>query len=130
MVTDALLQLAPESDSTVLRSKILRRGMYVRLLETQGAFVRVLHQEVTLRDGEQVVTGRQTGWVLRTAITQEIDQHFYHLLTGDTTKTEWRVIADGEHVITCRWCRLAEAIELSAPYDRWLRDYHRALRQA
>ena len=40
MTTDALLQLAPESDSTVIRSTILRRGKRVRPVEEEGGFGR------------------------------------------------------------------------------------------
>jgi ADP-ribose pyrophosphatase YjhB (NUDIX family) len=130
MTTDALLQLAPESDSTVIRSTILRRGLPVRLLEDEGAFVRVLYEETALREGAPVVTGRQTGWVLREAVTNKITQHFFHLLAGDTTADDWRVVGDGEQVITCRWQPLSGHIALTPPYDAWLAACRSALGKA
>jgi len=126
MCADALLQLTPDYSSTVVTSFILRRGMSVRILDTQSGFVRLAYEEQTFRDGARAVKGRHTGWVVESSVTQLVTRHFFHLMSSDETPAEWRVPAEPDTIFTCSWSHLRVDLGLTPPQDSWLRmNYHR-----
>lgn len=129
LVADGLLQLTPDSSSTVVRGTVLRRGMQVRLLESAGDYVRVLH-EVTRTDvsGETVVTARRSGWLPATHITGTIERHFFHMTTTIPTADHWSVQAEPEHIFTLRWVPLKADIRLGGQQQEWLDSYFRLIK--
>ncbi|MCC6615744.1 MAG: NUDIX domain-containing protein [Anaerolineae bacterium] len=126
MCADALLQLTPDYSSTVVTSFILRRGMSVKLLDSEPGFIRLAYEEQTHRDGARVVKGRHTGWVVESSVTQMVTRHFYHLMASDETAAEWRVQAEPDAIFHCSWAHLKIDLGLTPPQDTWLRmNYHR-----
>ena len=129
MCTDALLQLTPDYSSTVVTSFILRRGMQVKLLESEGGFIRLAYEEQAYRDGMRAVKGRHTGWVVESSITRLVTRHFFHLMASDETAAEWRVQGDMDLIFDCSWSPLKENLDLTPPQNEWLRmNYHRLTR--
>ncbi|MCA9906233.1 MAG: NUDIX domain-containing protein [Anaerolineae bacterium] len=129
MFADALLQLTPDYSSTVVTSFILRRGMRVKLLDSEGNFLRIAYEEETYRDGGRNVKGRHTGWVVQSSVTRTVVRHFFHLMASDDTAAEWRVLGDMDLTFSCSWQPLQADLNLLPPQDEWLRTHYGRLTQ-
>lgn len=129
LLSDALLQLSPETSSTVVRGTVLRRGTPVKFLEEEGMYTRVLNEETrTDTSGETVVTARRSGWVPTALVSNEIDRHFYHLQSAIRTAARWQVQAEPEHIFTCCWLPLKADIKLMPPQDEWFDIFYRTIK--
>lgn len=129
LLSDALLQLSPETSSTVVRGTVLRRGTPVKLLEEEGAYARVLHEETrTDGAGETVVTARRSGWVLSALVSNQLERHFYHLQSKIATAERWQVQAEAEHVFSCHWLPLKADIKLTPPQDEWFDIFYKTIK--
>lgn len=129
MFADALLQLTPDYSSTVVTSFILRRGMRVKLLESEGNFLRIAYEEESYRDGGRSFKGRHTGWVVQTSVTRSVVRHFFHLMSSDDTAAEWHVLGETDLTFTCSWQPLQLDLSLLPPHDEWLRTHYDRLTQ-
>jgi hypothetical protein len=128
MLGDALLQLSPDTSSTVVRGTVLRRGTPVKMLEQVDDFMRVLHEEArTDASGETVVTARRSGWVPSVLLSGTIERYFYHLQSEIPTSERWQVQAEPEHVFTCYWLPLKANIRLMGSQQEWLDSFHKSI---
>ncbi len=129
LLADALLQLMPDTSSTVVRGTALRRGASVRLLESDGDFARVLYEE-THSDtaGETIVTARRSGWLPLPNVTSTIERHLFHLTSTISTAERWEVKAEPVQPYTLYWVPLKVGIRLLGQQQEWLDSSFRALK--
>jgi hypothetical protein len=127
LLGDALLQLSPDTSSTVVRGVALLRGTQVKVLGSADSFVRVAQEEVTMRSGEPVVTARRSGWLPSRLLTSRIERIFFHLGSMDVTAERWVVQGASEQPARCHWERLRPDLTLYGHQQDWLEPYYKAL---
>jgi 8-oxo-dGTP pyrophosphatase MutT (NUDIX family) len=125
LLEDALLQLTPDRDSTILHGVALRRGQMVRVTARQAGYAKVSIEEGEQREKGFVITARKSGWILSHGLTQHVERYYYHFKTTQTTVAEWKVQAEPDQIFTCFWMPLRNDIALASPQDEWLQNYYR-----
>jgi 8-oxo-dGTP pyrophosphatase MutT (NUDIX family) len=123
MLEDALLQTSPDESSTTVRSYIVRRGLLVRMSETEGNYAKVSAEEGAIRDGMWVITARRTGWVPLSTLTNALERHYFHVHTQSETPEQWDVQGEPNVLFRAFWKPLNAALGLVAPQNEWLQRF-------
>jgi 8-oxo-dGTP pyrophosphatase MutT (NUDIX family) len=96
----------------------VRRGFRVRIVDREGAFVRIVYEDA----GPGFVLGRVEGWVPASAFTSRELRRFYHFVPETETADRWHIVDEGHH-LDVRWLSLAEGGQLVERQRRWLERY-------
>lgn len=97
----------------------LPRGVMVRRLRQDGAFVQVRYQEWDRLPDSRYVTYAITGWVRRGVLAEGLRRHFFHLLHTGETPSQWTVAVDN-HRFRLFWAELDALPELEPLQAQWL----------
>jgi 8-oxo-dGTP pyrophosphatase MutT (NUDIX family) len=127
LLADALLQLTPDRDSTIVHGVALRRGQRVRVTARQAGYAKVSVEEGEQRDTGFVITARKSGWISAHSLTQQVERHYFHFKTTEVTAAEWKVQAEPDQIFTCFWLPMQPDIALVSPQDEWLQAYYRQI---
>jgi len=102
----------------------VRRGFRVRVVDREGAFVRVVYEE----SGPGYVLGRLEGWAPASAFTTRELRRFYHFRPEAATADRWHIVDEGHH-LDVRWLALSDGAQLVERQRRWLERYAARLGQ-
>ncbi|MDX2136833.1 MAG: NUDIX domain-containing protein [Chloroflexota bacterium] len=127
LLADALLQLTPDRDSTIVHGVTLRRGQRVRVTARQAGYAKVSVEEGEQRETGFVITARKSGWISAHSLTQQVERHYFHFKTTEATAAEWKVQAEPDQIFTCFWLPMQPGIALASPQDEWLHTYYRQI---
>lgn len=127
LLQEAVLQTSPGDEATLVKAVMLRRGMVVRVLASEGKYVRVTYPEYAQRGDELITVSARTGWLPVKVLTGEVQRHLFHLTTTAPTEHHWTKDADG-HQFSLFWVPLSQDPGLTPACDRWYREVRDQLR--
>ncbi len=121
-VTHAVLRPAPvwtRPDPLGSSGCRLRRGMLVEGLRSTGAYRQVRYRELDRWPRPRYASFELAGWVAKSALSERIERHFFHLRTAAPTPASWTVTADGAR-FRLFWAPI-DALPPLGAQERWLR---------
>jgi 8-oxo-dGTP pyrophosphatase MutT (NUDIX family) len=97
----------------------LGRGSIVRLDGRAGTFSAVTYEELDSNHEPPLATGRFSGYVRSSLLTNQLERHCFHLTCGQETPDTWPIWTDG-HTFQLFWVPLLPRPELQPVQAAWL----------
>lgn len=98
---------------------LLKRGLAVRCLASQGQDTRALYETYEWEDGARTrCLVRAEGWLPTACLTAHVERHFYHLSYEGATPPRWYAESDG-HRFELFWAPLQGPLGLIPPQAAW-----------
>jgi 8-oxo-dGTP pyrophosphatase MutT (NUDIX family) len=127
-----LLQLsklfdAPAFDASSL-DFTLTRGSWVRVIGEEkdgnrGRYMHVCYEEFDLNQTPPQLHRSVKGWLRSSVLTNQLERHFFHLITTGPTLENWYVFVDN-HTFQLYWTPLNPKPQLVQGQQEWLDSYH------
>lgn len=114
MLRPVFLRTGPSFEATLMRFT-MERGLRVRMMESQGEFVRISYEEYAHRDPELAIATWRAGWVTADALAAQIEHHLFLFSAGSAGARD-----DGAHASRLTWASLTRLPALSGIHAQWL----------
>jgi ADP-ribose pyrophosphatase YjhB (NUDIX family) len=97
-----------------------RRGIQVRQVRREGAWVQAEYIEYDREPARNYVTYHILGWVLEEALSEVVRRAFFVMEYAGPTPERWHVATDN-HTFELFWARLDALPEIIPPQDEWVK---------